>query len=183
MTHDRALEREFAERSNERANAMERQEIEAAVRRREWEHATLQLERDGLDWRTWERLAEIEGARIEGRDSEAVGDAVPTGRRGWSRGLTVQQLRALPYPIYLLTEHWQAVRDRALIAAGYRCQRCERGDHLDVHHKSYARLGEEPSEDVWVLCRSCHLAEHRRLESQSQQPDGQEESSVSNSNA
>jgi hypothetical protein len=31
---------------------------------------------------------------------------------------------------------------------------------LDVHHRSYARLGAELPADLEVLCRPCHGAEH-----------------------
>jgi 5-methylcytosine-specific restriction endonuclease McrA len=35
----------------------------------------------------------------------------------------------------------------------------------DLHHRSYARLGHEESPDLVALCRSCHGALHRVLES------------------
>ena len=37
-----------------------------------------------------------------------------------------------------------------------------RGPRLDVHHKTYARLGCEAPEDLEVLCRACHDERHTR---------------------
>ena len=33
-------------------------------------------------------------------------------------------------------------------------------DWLEVHHLSYARLGHEHDEDLYVVCRSCHSDLH-----------------------
>ena len=44
--------------------------------------------------------------------------------------------------------------------AGNTCQRCEKSFHpseLDVHHRTYERLGHELPSDLQVLCRvTCH---------------------------
>lgn len=65
------------------------------------------------------------------------------------------------YREYLETEHWRETRKLALLRAGGRCQRCDRGGvRLDVHHLRYVRLGREAERDLIVLCHSCHAAEH-----------------------
>lgn len=69
-------------------------------------------------------------------------------------------LRALPYEQYLQTPWWRAVRNRALHLAGFRCTRCDAKRELQVHHRTYERLGAELDEDLDVLCRGCHLGEH-----------------------
>ena len=74
-------------------------------------------------------------------------------------------LREMPYPQYLLTDHWQALRVGALKRAGFRCQVCNvTGVVLNVHHRTYERLGQERDDDLTVLCRGCHALFHRKLE-------------------
>jgi hypothetical protein len=60
---------------------------------------------------------------------------------------------------------WQAKRQQKLRQAGNRCEGCgshrARGVWLEVHHKTYARLGHERLSDLKVLCngpnsRHCH---------------------------
>lgn len=77
------------------------------------------------------------------------------------------ELRAMPYEEYLQTPHWKRRREDKLRTAGQRCQLCNRGSvPLNVHHRTYERLGEELDGDLIVLCRTCHSTfhEHRRLE-------------------
>ncbi len=41
------------------------------------------------------------------------------------------------------------------------CQKCEFPHELNVHHRTYERLGQEKiPDDLIVLCRSCHSREH-----------------------
>jgi predicted HNH restriction endonuclease len=65
---------------------------------------------------------------------------------------------------YLGSEGWRLRRILAIEAAGRRCQDCGWGDRtrrfLDVHHLSYARLGDELARDLVVVCRRCHRARH-----------------------
>jgi hypothetical protein len=74
---------------------------------------------------------------------------------------------------YLQSMHWQETRDRKLAQAAFCCEyiidhegdgsygeagsRCNRYDHLEVHHLSYFNLGHEKLEDLQVLCRFHHL--------------------------
>ena len=69
-------------------------------------------------------------------------------------------LRRLPYWSYLKSKHWELVRRRALAVAEGRCFYCGTNEHLDVHHLTYRRKGCELDEDLIVLCRVCHAAEH-----------------------
>jgi hypothetical protein len=43
--------------------------------------------------------------------------------------------------------------------AGYRCERCEGKRDLEVHHRTYERLGREWDQDLEVLCCRCHERE------------------------
>jgi hypothetical protein len=65
------------------------------------------------------------------------------------------------YPAYLTTTWWASVRAGALERAGGRCQVCNAdGPILDVHHRTYERLGQERDSDLTVLCRGCHELFH-----------------------
>ena len=49
-------------------------------------------------------------------------------------------------------------------ARRHRCEVCgEPGLSLDVHHLRYSEWGNEPDEDLAVLCRACHDVIHDRL--------------------
>lgn len=76
----------------------------------------------------------------------------------------VRALRALPYGEYLQTEHWKALRLRVLKSAVYRCQMCNADKPLDVHHRTYKRLGRERLSDLTALCRDCHEKFHKEFE-------------------
>jgi 5-methylcytosine-specific restriction endonuclease McrA len=74
------------------------------------------------------------------------------------------ELRAMDYRTeYLKSPEWRRTRLSTLCAVGHRCQACGAYDrHLDVHHLSYARLGEEQPADLAALCRRCHVRQHER---------------------
>jgi 5-methylcytosine-specific restriction endonuclease McrA len=74
---------------------------------------------------------------------------------------TRAKLRGVAYDAYLQTQHWKLVRQRALSMAGHRCQVCYAGSlPLNVHHRTYDRLGHEDPFDLIVLCRQCHSLFH-----------------------
>lgn len=69
-------------------------------------------------------------------------------------------LSAKSYPEYIRSRQWKQ-RAAAMIArANFRCQRCGSPRALNVHHLTYAHLGDEWAEDLIVLCNSCHKKEH-----------------------
>lgn len=81
---------------------------------------------------------------------------------GWSREREIAALRAMPYREYLQSEWWSFIRSRRLRQAGFRCQICnEGGCVLDVHHRTYERVGAERLSDLTVLCRECHTLFHQ----------------------
>lgn len=41
------------------------------------------------------------------------------------------------------------------------CARCGDYSRIHVHHLSYAKLGNEPDEDLCLLCKECHEMFHR----------------------
>ena len=64
---------------------------------------------------------------------------------------------------YWKTPHWQRVRDDALYHSASHCQQCGAIGGVGVHHKTYARLGNELVNDVECLCKRCHAVRHGRL--------------------
>lgn len=70
------------------------------------------------------------------------------------------RLLALPYKDYLKSEHWQGVREYALLRAKGRCQLCNSPDRLQVHHRTYKGKGAEDYADVVALCHKCHAKFH-----------------------
>ena len=69
-------------------------------------------------------------------------------------------LRSMPYRQYLETPEWAAIRARQLQHARYRCEVCNAAGQLNVHHRTYAHRGDEPIEDLIVLCQGCHALFH-----------------------
>lgn len=71
------------------------------------------------------------------------------------------------YAKYLKSAHWKAKRKEAIAHYGAKCRRCGAVPspgystyYMRVHHKSYAHLGNEPMEDLEVLCLNCHEIHH-----------------------
>ncbi len=61
------------------------------------------------------------------------------------------------YLAYIHSEAWRTRRQRALQRAGFRCQVCGERTRLQVHHVTYANLGNELDNDLTVLCWWCHF--------------------------
>lgn len=60
------------------------------------------------------------------------------------------------YRTYLASPAWQATRRAVLVRDGHACTQCGRIDSLEVHHKTYERLGCEWLSDLETLCADCH---------------------------
>lgn len=78
------------------------------------------------------------------------------------------------YEAVLRSPRWLALRARLIRECDRRCQRCNRkSDPLQLHHRTYERLGEERDEDVEVLCLECHRKadEQRSANSQARSSD------------
>lgn len=66
------------------------------------------------------------------------------------------------YDAYLRSKVWQSKRRRAIRRAGGACQVCNARRPLQVHHREYPdRWGNEPDDDLVVLCAACHQLFHR----------------------
>lgn len=69
-------------------------------------------------------------------------------------------LRRMPYSQYLQTKHWKGLRG-FMLRRFKTCQNCGRDYGLQVHHKTYKRLGREDAlADLVVLCAPCHHSFH-----------------------
>lgn len=76
--------------------------------------------------------------------------------------LLLVRLKAMPYSAYLATAHWQRTRLRAIEHYGDTCALCN-GVPINVHHRTYARIGEELLSDLIVLCEGCHSRFHSEV--------------------
>jgi hypothetical protein len=65
------------------------------------------------------------------------------------------------YYAYLESDQWKQRRLFMIRRAGYRCQICNGRRKLQVHHRTYERVGEERIDDLTVLCAECHKLFHR----------------------
>ena len=67
----------------------------------------------------------------------------------------------MDYQAYITSSRWRnsPARQAELEAAGYRCRVCYRPDsevELQVHHRTYERLGCELPGDLLSVCAECH---------------------------
>jgi len=69
--------------------------------------------------------------------------------------------KRMPYRKYLHTYHWEHLRELKLLEVDNRCQICYNKVGLNVHHRTYERLGHEKLMDLTVLCKECHELFHK----------------------
>lgn len=62
----------------------------------------------------------------------------------------------MKYEAYLISPEWRQKRALALQWADDRCQVCNSPHDLQVHHRTYERVGNEDLADLTVLCLECH---------------------------
>lgn len=64
------------------------------------------------------------------------------------------------YKAYLESDAWKRTRKHAIEGARGACQLCDANGRIDVHHRTYDRVGDERLSDLIVLCRRCHERFH-----------------------
>lgn len=72
-------------------------------------------------------------------------------------------MKNINYKQYLQSYDWRCKKINKLEQVNYKCEQCGYDGvviPLDVHHKTYERLGNERLSDLIVLCRTCHKAQH-----------------------
>lgn len=114
------------------------------------------------------RLAAHSSAITISRNCDICGEAFQSKNQQAAFAMAAGKLRVcdtcrragartqLPYSEYLKTEWWRQRRLKALTWAEHRCQVCNADNRLEVHHRTYERLGHERDADLVVLCRDCH---------------------------
>ncbi len=109
---------------------------------------------------TVKRDCDICGASFTSKNAEAARMMLSGKLRVCDKCRRAGARTQLPYSEYLKTDGWQTRRGRALERAENRCQVCNGEDRLEVHHRTYERLGHERAGDLIVLCRHCHQLFH-----------------------
>ena len=69
----------------------------------------------------------------------------------------------MDYDEYLKSPHWQRMATLARERAGNRCQVCNADVLMEVHHRTYERMGHEQLEDLTALCPRCHALYHEAM--------------------
>lgn len=65
------------------------------------------------------------------------------------------------YHAYIRSPEWQAVKQRYRASRlPQDCLRCGSSENIELHHRSYRRLGRERLSDIVPLCRDCHRRLH-----------------------
>lgn len=77
------------------------------------------------------------------------------------------KLKVMPYRAFLITPYWKAISNYVRYRREYKCQLCGSPEKLNVHHRDYARRGEELEHwqtDLILLCHTCHSKFHTKFE-------------------
>lgn len=69
----------------------------------------------------------------------------------------------MDYAAYLASPQWWEKRQLAVKRAHGRCAICNANGKLNVHHRTYERVGNELPEDLIVLCEDCHALFHKKI--------------------
>lgn len=70
------------------------------------------------------------------------------------------------YKEYLSTNHWLKVKTKMRKSKyEYRCYCCGKNKTLQLHHKTYKRVGKERLTDLIWLCADCHQKVHNKVNS------------------
>ena len=103
--------------------------------------------------------------RAKGTNPRALGTN-PRAKGEGSRGSGKRSAWVGSYNAYLKSEHWQDVRKRYWASKLLKeCYVCGRKDHLQLHHRTYKRVGCEFLRDLLPLCGDCHKGVHDLLKS------------------
>lgn len=103
---------------------------------------------------TQERLyrQKVNRARMHFRKRQ---DSIKLTEKKASNAWTIQKW----YQGYLESNMWKRKRAWVFKRSKGKCERCGKAA-VQVHHKTYERLGYETPEDLMAVCMSCHGKEH-----------------------
>jgi 5-methylcytosine-specific restriction endonuclease McrA len=81
----------------------------------------------------------------------------------WTYLTNYLRAHKMSYQDYLHPEHWQDVRARFWASKLHNggCAVCNTRVNLQVHHRSYRRVGHEKLSDLVLLCGDCHKLTHQ----------------------
>ena len=77
--------------------------------------------------------------------------------------ITIKKFTDFNYHDYLRSDEWKVKREEAIKRADRRCQICFSPNDLNVHHRTYDRVGNERNSDLIVLCKECHAKFHDKV--------------------
>ncbi len=66
------------------------------------------------------------------------------------------------YTEYVKSDRWKELREIVLKRCNHQCQNCLNTKWLQMHHRTYERVGHELLTDLTILCRRCHTRQHRK---------------------
>ena len=81
-------------------------------------------------------------------------------RKSRRKGKKGRRPKFISYQEYIRSAEWKRRAKQAIEHYGGKCAICGSKDRLEVHHKTYQRLGRERMKDLEVLCSGCHGIEH-----------------------
>lgn len=81
-----------------------------------------------------------------------------------SSGSVPKRLPATQYQNYLHSAQWKKKRAEVFAQFGQHCAVCPETEGLEVHHRTYDRLGYEDVNDLTVLCRKHHAMYYNKPE-------------------
>ena len=64
------------------------------------------------------------------------------------------------YKDYLNSKEWAQIKIDLYQTGGKQCEHCGSTNRIEVHHLHYDNVFNEEPEDLVLLCRQCHQAEH-----------------------
>ena len=65
------------------------------------------------------------------------------------------------YLVYLDSNEWSEIKDKAMIRDNNSCQECGSTNSLECHHLTYENIYNEKLDDLQILCKVCHKNVHK----------------------
>jgi 5-methylcytosine-specific restriction endonuclease McrA len=72
------------------------------------------------------------------------------------------RIRTAAYINYINSDVWREKKKIFIKKFGNVCQLCKSKGYVELHHKTYDRLGHELDSDLILLCKSCHNDEDQK---------------------
>lgn len=83
-------------------------------------------------------------------------------RRNKRPGIHADTKWAKLYHRYMRSKEWADFRASVIAKRGRWCELCGSGYRVELHHRTYNRLGHEKERDVQLCCHACHEKIHGR---------------------